>query len=176
MLIDSLARTLQESGAMDGFWTKMDALEDASMGVASSARPFLVAARFARTPQPTLVVVPGEEAAETTGAAGDENGAVPTHRLRGGLPHEAADKHLSVHDGRFRFGAGQRPQQRIRFDVGAEVQKAEVARILRLPGAHQTGRGRGGEIVPHREHEPAGAAPVLERCAHLVRQLVRGLR
>ena len=63
MLIDALAESLQRSGAMDGFWTKMDALEDATMGVASSARPFLVAARFARTPQPTLVVVPGEDAA-----------------------------------------------------------------------------------------------------------------
>ena len=32
-------------------------------GVASSARPFMTAARFARTPQPTLAVVAGEEAA-----------------------------------------------------------------------------------------------------------------
>ena len=63
MLIDALAESLQRSGAMDGFWSKMDALEDATMGVASSARPFLVAARFARTPQPTLVVVSGEDAA-----------------------------------------------------------------------------------------------------------------
>ncbi|MBE6471828.1 MAG: transcription-repair coupling factor, partial [Coriobacteriaceae bacterium] len=63
MLIDALAETLGKSGALDGLWNKMDALEDAAMGVASSARPFLVAARFARTPQPTLVVVPGEDAA-----------------------------------------------------------------------------------------------------------------
>ena len=47
MLIDSLAQALQESGAMDGFWTKMDALEDASMGVASSARHIMGAPTIA---------------------------------------------------------------------------------------------------------------------------------
>lgn len=65
MLIDLLAQTLERSGALDNFWTKLDAGEDATMGVASSARPFLVAARFALHPQPTLVVVPGDEAAES---------------------------------------------------------------------------------------------------------------
>ncbi len=36
---------------------------DGTLGVASSARPFLVAARFAHKPQTTLVVVAGEDAA-----------------------------------------------------------------------------------------------------------------
>lgn len=63
MLIDALAQRLQAAECMQSFWGKADALEDASLGVAASARPFLVAARFARMPQPTLVVVPGEEAA-----------------------------------------------------------------------------------------------------------------
>ncbi|WP_302222930.1 transcription-repair coupling factor [uncultured Adlercreutzia sp.] len=63
MLIDSLAFTLEKSGCLDTFWGKLDAGEDATLGVAASARPFLVAARFAASPQPTLVVVAGEDAA-----------------------------------------------------------------------------------------------------------------
>ncbi|WP_251198101.1 transcription-repair coupling factor [Anaerotardibacter muris] len=65
MLINLLADTLERSGALEHFWGKLDAGQDATIGVASSARPFLVAARFALHPQPTLVVVPGEEGAET---------------------------------------------------------------------------------------------------------------
>ena len=63
MLIDSLAFTLEKSGCLDAFWGKLDAGADATLGVAASARPFLVAARFAASPQPTLVVVAGEDAA-----------------------------------------------------------------------------------------------------------------
>ena len=63
MLIDSLTFALEKSGCLDAFWGKLDAGEDASLGVASSARPFLVAARFAHRPQATLVVVAGEDAA-----------------------------------------------------------------------------------------------------------------
>ena len=63
MLIDSLAFALEKSGCLDTFWGKLDAGEDATLGVAASARPFLVAARFAHAPQPTLVVVAGEDAA-----------------------------------------------------------------------------------------------------------------
>lgn len=63
MLIDELALVLEESGCLDKFWQNLDLGQDATLGVASSARPFLVAARFARHPQPTLVVVAGEAAA-----------------------------------------------------------------------------------------------------------------
>lgn len=63
MLVDSLAFTLEKSGALDAFWGKLDEGADGTLGVASSARPFLVAARFAHKPQTTLVVVAGEEAA-----------------------------------------------------------------------------------------------------------------
>ena len=65
MLIDSLTYAIERSGALDGFWGKLDAGEDATLGVAASARPFMVAARFAHRPQPMLVVVAGEEAAFT---------------------------------------------------------------------------------------------------------------
>ncbi|WP_302964526.1 transcription-repair coupling factor, partial [uncultured Adlercreutzia sp.] len=65
MLIDSLAFTLEKSGCLDAFWGKLDAGTDATLGVAASARPFLVAARFAHAPQATLVVVAGEDAAVT---------------------------------------------------------------------------------------------------------------
>ena len=63
MLIDSLTFVLAKSGALDDFWGKLDAGQDATLGVASSARPFLAAAQFARVPQPTLAVVAGEEGA-----------------------------------------------------------------------------------------------------------------
>ena len=63
VLIDSLTFSLERSGCLDAFWGRLDAGEDAALGVAGSARPFLVAARFAHRPQPTLAVVAGEDAA-----------------------------------------------------------------------------------------------------------------
>ena len=64
MLIDALAAALRESGALAPVYEKLDAGEDAALGVASSARAFMVAARFAERPQPMLVAVPGADAAE----------------------------------------------------------------------------------------------------------------
>lgn len=64
MLIDALANNLDRSGALETFWSKLDKSMDATLGVASSARPFLVAARFVHRPQTTLVVTPGEEGAD----------------------------------------------------------------------------------------------------------------
>ena len=64
MLIDSLTFVLEKSGALDDFTGKLDAGTDATLGVASSARPFLAEAlQFSRSPRPTLVVVAGEDAA-----------------------------------------------------------------------------------------------------------------
>ena len=63
MLVDSLAFQIEKSGCLDAFWGKLDRGEDAALAVASSARPFMTAARFAHKPQPTLVVVAGEDAA-----------------------------------------------------------------------------------------------------------------
>ena len=63
MLIDGLAYALEHSGAVASFWGKLDAGEDAALGVAMSARPFMVAARFAMHPQSTLAVIAGEDAA-----------------------------------------------------------------------------------------------------------------
>ncbi len=63
MLIDSLTYAFERTGCLDAFWNKLDAGEDGVLGVASSARPFVVAARFAHHPQPTLVVIAGEDAA-----------------------------------------------------------------------------------------------------------------
>lgn len=64
MLIDLLSLYIEKSGALSDFWEKLDTGSDATVGVASSARPFLVAARFAYKPQPTLVVTSGEESAD----------------------------------------------------------------------------------------------------------------
>ncbi len=63
MLIEPIRKALKDSGCLDGFWGKLDAGQDATLGVAASARPMLVAARFASKPQPTLVIISGEEAA-----------------------------------------------------------------------------------------------------------------
>lgn len=65
MLIDMLSASLAKSGALDDAWAKLDSGQDATVGVASSARPFLVAARFAADPRATLAVAAGEEAADT---------------------------------------------------------------------------------------------------------------
>lgn len=65
MLIDMLSASLAKSGALDDAWAKLDSGQDATVGVASSARPFLVAACFAADPRATLVVAAGEEAADT---------------------------------------------------------------------------------------------------------------
>ena len=64
MLIDQLQRKLLECPALAPATAKLEAGEDASIGLVASVRPFLVACAFARRPRPTLVVVSGEEAAE----------------------------------------------------------------------------------------------------------------
>jgi transcription-repair coupling factor (superfamily II helicase) len=63
VLIDSLMYAFEKSGCLDTFWGKLDSCQDATLGVAASARPFMIAARFAYKPQTTLVVVAGEDAA-----------------------------------------------------------------------------------------------------------------
>lgn len=65
MLIEALVRSIEDSSALDVFWGNLDDSQDATLGVAASARPFLVAARFVHRPQPTLVIIAGEEAAES---------------------------------------------------------------------------------------------------------------
>ena len=63
MLIDSLRFALERSECLDGFWSNLDAGDDGTLGIANSARPFMVAARFSHKPQSTLAVVAGEDAA-----------------------------------------------------------------------------------------------------------------
>ncbi len=64
MLIDSLTFALEKSGCLEAFWGKLDSGTDATLAVAASARPFLVAARFAHKPQATLAIVAGEDEAD----------------------------------------------------------------------------------------------------------------
>lgn len=64
MLIDSLAFAIEESGALDSVYEKLDGGHDAALAIAASARPFAIAARFATHPQPMLVVIPGEDAVD----------------------------------------------------------------------------------------------------------------
>ena len=63
VLIDSLTFRFERTEAVKKFWDKLDAVQDATLGVASSARPLMVAMQFCRAPQTTLVVVAGEDAA-----------------------------------------------------------------------------------------------------------------
>lgn len=63
MLIDSLRFALERSECLDGFWSNLDAGNDGTLGIANSARPFMVAARFSHKPQTTFAVVAGEDAA-----------------------------------------------------------------------------------------------------------------
>ena len=63
MIIHELTAILAQSEDVTRFWRKLDAGEDAAMGVAASARPLFIASRFSRSPRTTLVVCPGEEAA-----------------------------------------------------------------------------------------------------------------
>lgn len=64
MLIDSLATAIRASHALDDIVEKLDSGQDAALGVAASARAFVVASVFTMRPQCMLVAVPGEEAAE----------------------------------------------------------------------------------------------------------------
>lgn len=83
MLIDMLSSVLERSGALERAWSKLDQGQDATIGVASSARPFLVAARFARDPRTTLVVCAGEEGADTFArTVGAYVGEEKVYRLR----------------------------------------------------------------------------------------------
>lgn len=63
MLIHSLAKALFDVDALAAVAAKLDAGQDTALGVAASARPFVVAARYAMKPQSMLVIVPGEEGA-----------------------------------------------------------------------------------------------------------------
>ncbi len=117
VLIDSLAFTLEKSGCLDAFWGKLDAGEDATLGVAASARPFLVAARFAASPQPTLVVVAGEDAAvafaRNVAAYVGEERVLRFPGARGcPLRPQAgrSSRHRPAHGGR--LGAQERPRSR----------------------------------------------------------------
>ncbi|MBP5313883.1 MAG: hypothetical protein J6Y65_03050 [Eggerthellaceae bacterium] len=62
VLAEQLASHLSASGALIGFWDVLDEHKDAQLGVSASARPMLVAARFASHPQCSLVIVAGKDA------------------------------------------------------------------------------------------------------------------
>ena len=63
MLIDALSYAIDKSGALEDIYQRLDGGQDATLGIASSARPFIAAARFAHKRETTFIVVPGEEGA-----------------------------------------------------------------------------------------------------------------
>ena len=69
MLIDRVSRQLTAAPELAPLVRALDAGEDASLSVAQSARPLVLAALWARSPRPCLLVVSGEEAADRTARA-----------------------------------------------------------------------------------------------------------
>ena len=69
MLIDRVSRQLVAAPELAPLVRSLDAGEDASLSVAQSARPLVLAALWARAPRPCLLVVSGEEAADRTARA-----------------------------------------------------------------------------------------------------------
>lgn len=63
MLIDELQRKFFASAALLPVVKKLEAGQDASIGIANSARPFVIASLYARNPRSMLVVVSGNESA-----------------------------------------------------------------------------------------------------------------
>ncbi len=69
MLIDRVSRQLTAASELAPLVRELDAGHDASVSVAQSARPLVLAALWARSPRPCLLVVSGEEAADRTARA-----------------------------------------------------------------------------------------------------------
>ena len=63
MLIHSLADRLRGSKAVDALFARLDCGESPTIAAPPAVRSLLVAATFARNPRPTLVVMPGDDAA-----------------------------------------------------------------------------------------------------------------
>ena len=63
MLIDRVSRQLTAAPELAPLVRALDAGEDASLSVAQSARPLVLAALWARSPRPCLLVVSGEDKA-----------------------------------------------------------------------------------------------------------------
>ncbi|HBO61568.1 MAG TPA: hypothetical protein DD645_02600, partial [Olsenella sp.] len=64
MLIDRVSRQLLSCPELSPLVRELDAGRDASLAVAQSARPLVLAALWAANPRPCLLVVSGEEAAD----------------------------------------------------------------------------------------------------------------
>ena len=69
MLIDRVSRQLTAAPELAPLVRALDAGTDASLSVAQSARPLVLAALWARNPRPCLLVVSGEEAADRSARA-----------------------------------------------------------------------------------------------------------
>ena len=96
MLIDHVANQLLSVSDMREVLSSLRKGEDASVGVAQSARPLLAASLWADDPRPCLLVVPGEEAADRMArsvAAWLGNNAVMRYPQRADWPwsNKAAD-------------------------------------------------------------------------------------
>lgn len=69
MLINRVSRQLLSAPELEPLLRELNAGHDATLAVAQSARPLVVASLWARDPRPCLLVVSGEEAADRTARA-----------------------------------------------------------------------------------------------------------
>ena len=69
MLIDRVSRKLLSAPELEPLLRELNAGHDATLAVAQSARPLVLAALWARDPRPCLFVVSGEEAADRAARA-----------------------------------------------------------------------------------------------------------
>ena len=63
-MINEISNILRKTKELKAYYRKLEAGEDASLAVVTSARPMVVATDFVAKPRPTLVVVAGEKNAK----------------------------------------------------------------------------------------------------------------
>lgn len=158
MLIDALSAAIEENGALAEVYAKLDAGQDAALAVAASARPFVVAARFAAKPQPMLVVLPGEDAVESFARSlaaylGDERVAAFPARADHPFAPKAGDARLIA----------RRTSAAWAVQSGAhKVVVASAASIVRALPPHAARVFAPISIRPEREAVDAGTGEVLD--------------
>ena len=82
-MINEISNILRKTKELKSYYKKLEAGEDTSLAVVTSARPMIVATDFVAKPRPTLVVIAGEKnakafASELRSFIGPENVSLGT--------------------------------------------------------------------------------------------------
>ena len=171
MFINRVSKQLLSAPELAPLLSSLRQGEDATLGIAQSARPLMVAALWAEDPRPCLLVVSGEEAADRTAralsawlgadvvcryperrdwpwAATAPDDAVVGARVRAIARLAAGERCLVVASARSLLRrvppVGSGYWDSATFSVGDEVEFADVGRIL--VGMGYTDRGDVGEV------------------------------